>query len=104
LGRNTAVSFALPNERLPSPRRCAPRLPPNEPVAEPIPEYHDMLREVRSAFVEMDVYNRAMAQDPSPRRLVLGNGAYGAVIDELERTLVDIRANETLSRGADFPD
>jgi hypothetical protein len=35
--------------------------------------------------------------------LVLGNGGYDAVIDGLEQTLVGIRANETLSRGADFP-
>lgn len=87
----------------------------NEPVEETIPVYHDMLEQVRAAFVEMDGVQpgdphrgaraviAAMAQNPPPRRLVLGNGGYDAVIDGLEQTLVDIRANETLSRGADFP-
>jgi hypothetical protein len=45
----------------------------------------------------------AMAQDPPPRRLVLGNSGYDAVIDTLQQALADIRANETLSRSADFP-
>ena len=87
----------------------------NEPVAETIPEYHDMLEQVRADFVGMDGVQpgdprrgaraviTAMAQDPPPRRLVLGNGGYDAVIDSLEQTLADVRANETLSRGADFP-
>jgi hypothetical protein len=44
----------------------------------------------------------AMAQDPPPRRLVLGNSGYDAVIDTLQQTLADIRANETLCRSADF--
>jgi len=86
----------------------------NEPVAETIPVYHDMLEQVRAAFVEMDGVQpgdphrgaraviAAMAQDPPPRRLVLGNGGYDAVIDALEQNLVDIRANEPLSRSADF--
>jgi hypothetical protein len=43
-----------------------------------------------------------MAQTPPPRRLVLGSGGFDAVIETLEQTLTDIRANETLSRGADF--
>lgn len=87
----------------------------DEPVAEPIPEYHDMLKEVRAAFVEMDgaqpgdprrgarAVIAAMAQEPPPRRLVLGNGGYDAVVDALQQSLADIRANETLSRSADFP-
>lgn len=87
----------------------------DEPVAEPIPEYHDMLTEVRAAFVAMDGVQpgdphrgaraviTAMAQDPPPRRLVLGAGGYDAVVDSLEQTLADIRRNETLSRSADFP-
>jgi NAD(P)-dependent dehydrogenase (short-subunit alcohol dehydrogenase family) len=87
----------------------------NEPVAETIPVYHDMLEQVRAAFVEMDGVQpgdphrgaraviAAMAQDPPPRRLVLGNGGYDAVIDALEQNLVDIRANEPFSRSADFP-
>lgn len=86
-----------------------------EPVAELIPEYHNMLEQVRATFVAMDGVQpgdphrgaraviAAMTQDPPPHRLVLGNGGYDAVTDALEQTLVDIRANETLSRGADFP-
>lgn len=87
----------------------------NEPVAEAIPDYHDMLEQVRAAFVAMDGVQpgdprrgaraviAAMAQDPPPRRLVLGNSGFDAVIDTLEQTLADIRTNETLSRSADFP-
>lgn len=87
----------------------------DEPVAEAIPEYHDMLDEVRAAFVGMNGVQpgdprrgaraviAAMAQDPPPRRLILGNSGYDAVIDALEQNLGDIRSNETLSRSADFP-
>ncbi|AQA03134.1 short-chain dehydrogenase/reductase [Mycobacterium sp. MS1601] len=87
----------------------------NEPVAEAIPVYHDMLEQVRDVFVGMDGVQpgdphrgaraviAAMAQDPPPRRLVLGNSGYDAVVDTLEQTLVNIRANENLSRSADFP-
>ncbi|BBY50441.1 short-chain dehydrogenase/reductase [Mycolicibacterium arabiense] len=87
----------------------------NEPVEETIPVYHDLLEQVRATFVEMDGVQpgdprrgaraviAAMAQDPPPRRLVLGNGGYDAVIEAWEQNLVDIRANETLSRSADFP-
>lgn len=87
----------------------------NEPVAEAIPDYHDMLEEVRATFIGLDGVQpgdprrgaraviAAMAQDPPPRRLVLGNSGYDAVVDALEQTLSDIRANENLSRSADFP-
>ena len=87
----------------------------DEPVAEPISEYYDMLQQVRATFVEMDGVQpgdprrgaraviAAMALDPPPRRLVLGNGGYDAVIHTLEGAVADIRANETLSRSADFP-
>ena len=87
----------------------------DEPVAEPIPEYHDMLEKVRATFVEMNGVQpgdphrgaraviAAMKQEAPPRRLVLGNGGYEAVIDTLEQTLADIRTSESLSRSADFP-
>ncbi|MBB3748180.1 NADP-dependent 3-hydroxy acid dehydrogenase YdfG [Mycolicibacterium sp. BK634] len=87
----------------------------NEPVTESIPEYHDMLEQVRASFVEQDgtqpgdprrgvrAVIAAMAQDPPPRRLILGSGGYDAVVDALQQSLADLRANETLSRGADFP-
>lgn len=86
----------------------------DEPVDEPIPDYHDMLEEVRATFVGMDGVQpgdprrgaraviAAMAQDSPPRRLILGNSGYDAVIDTLEKSLANIRANETLSRSADF--
>ncbi|MGY3555330.1 oxidoreductase [Williamsia sp. R60] len=87
----------------------------SEPVAEAIPDYHDMLEQVRAAFIDMNGVQpgdphrgaraviAAMAQDPPPRRLVLGNSGYDAVIDALEQNLDDIRSSETLSRSADFP-
>jgi NAD(P)-dependent dehydrogenase (short-subunit alcohol dehydrogenase family) len=87
----------------------------NEPVTETIPEYHDMLEQVRASFVEQDgtqpgdprrgvrAVIAAMAQDPPPRRLILGSGGYDAVVDALRQSLADLGANETLSRGADFP-
>jgi NAD(P)-dependent dehydrogenase (short-subunit alcohol dehydrogenase family) len=87
----------------------------NEPVQERIPDYHDMLEEVRAVFVGMDGVQpgdphrgsraviAAMAQDPPPRRLILGNSGYDAVVDAFEKNLAAIRANETLSRSADFP-
>ncbi|MBI3227861.1 MAG: SDR family NAD(P)-dependent oxidoreductase [Mycolicibacterium cosmeticum] len=87
----------------------------DEPVAESIPEYHDMLEQVRATFVGMNGVQpgdphrgaraviAAMEQDSPPRRLVLGNGGYEAVIDALEQSLADIRTSETLARSADFP-
>ncbi|WP_030167648.1 MULTISPECIES: oxidoreductase [Actinomycetes] len=87
----------------------------SEPVAEAIPDYHGMLEQVRAAFIDMNGVQpgdphrgaraviAAMAQDPPPRRLVLGNSGYDAVIDALEQNLDDIRSSETLSRSADFP-
>jgi len=88
----------------------------NEPVAERIPQYHDLLEHVRAVFVEMDGVQpgdphrgaraviAAMAQDPPPRRLILGNSGYDAVVEGLEHSLAEIRSNETLSRSADFPE
>lgn len=87
----------------------------NEPVAETIPQYHDMLEKVRDVFVGMDGVQpgdprrgaraviAAMALETAPRRLVLGNSGYDAVIEALEQNMSDIQANETLSRSADFP-
>lgn len=87
----------------------------SEPVAEAIPDYHDMLEQVRASFIDMNGVQpgdphrgaraviAAMAQDRPPRRLVLGNSGYDAVIDALEQNLDDIRSSETLSRSADFP-
>lgn len=86
----------------------------DEPVAEPIAEYRPMLEQVRAAMTEQDgeqpgdpqrgarAVIAAMAQDSPPRRLVLGNGGFDVVVATLEDSLADIRASETLSRGADF--
>lgn len=88
----------------------------NEAVEERIPDYHDMLEEVRAQFIAADGVQpgdphrgaraviAAMAQDPPPRRLILGNSGYDAVVDAFGKNLAAIRANETLSRSADFPD
>ncbi|BBY84635.1 SDR family NAD(P)-dependent oxidoreductase [Mycolicibacterium tokaiense] len=88
----------------------------DEPVAEPIPEYHDMLKQVQATFVEMDgaqpgdphrgarAVIAAMEQDTPPKRLVLGNGGYDAVVETLEGALADIRSGEALSRTTDFPE
>ena len=43
-----------------------------------------------------------MAQQPPPHRLVLGSAGFDDVITTLEQTLLDLRANENLARGADF--
>jgi NAD(P)-dependent dehydrogenase (short-subunit alcohol dehydrogenase family) len=88
----------------------------DEPVAEPMSDYRDMLEQVRAAFVDMDgtqpgdpqrgarAVIAAMGSGSPPRRLILGNSGYDAVVDTLEGALADIRASETLSRSADFPD
>jgi NAD(P)-dependent dehydrogenase (short-subunit alcohol dehydrogenase family) len=88
----------------------------DEPINENIPEYTPMLEQVRAAMIDQDGDQRgdpqrgaraviaAMNQDPPPRRLVLGNDGFDAVIATIEDNLADIRTNETLSRGADFPD
>ncbi|GGG10579.1 short-chain dehydrogenase/reductase [Rhodococcoides trifolii] len=87
-----------------------------EPVSEPIPEYHELLEHVRATFVDMDGVQpgdpyrgaraviSAMAQQPPPRRLVLGNSGFDAVTDTLETALADIRSSEKISRSTDFPD
>ena len=75
-----------------------------------------MLKQVQATFVQMGgaqpgdprrgarAVIAAMGHDSPPRRLVLGNGGYDAVVDTLEQSLADIRKNETLSRSADFPE
>jgi NADP-dependent 3-hydroxy acid dehydrogenase YdfG len=88
----------------------------DEPIKETIPEYKAMVEQVRAAMIDQDgeqpgdprrgarAVIAAMTQDPPPRRLVLGNDGFDAAIASIEENLVGIRANETLSRGADFPD
>jgi NAD(P)-dependent dehydrogenase (short-subunit alcohol dehydrogenase family) len=86
-----------------------------EPVREPIAEYRPVLERVRAAMIDQDgtqpgdprrgarAVIAAMAQDPPPRRLVLGNAGFDVVVGTLEDSLAEIRASEPLSRGADFP-
>lgn len=87
----------------------------DEPITETIPEYRSMLEHVRQGFIDQDGVQpgdpmrgaraviAAMAQDQPPRRLVLGSDAFDTVTGTIEEDLIDIRASETLSRGADFP-
>ncbi len=88
----------------------------DQPIAEPIADYRPMLEQVRSAMLQQNgsqpgdpqrgvrAVIAAMAQDPPPRRLVLGAGGYDTVVKALEGSLAEVRALETLSRGADFPE
>ncbi|GIF45615.1 short-chain dehydrogenase/reductase [Asanoa ferruginea] len=87
----------------------------DEPVGETIVDYKPMLDEVRGAMVDQHgnqpgdpergarAVIAAMAQDPPPKRLVLGSGAFDVVTATLDDALADVRASETLSRGADYP-
>jgi hypothetical protein len=45
----------------------------------------------------------AAMNDDTPERLVLGSAAYDRVVAKLDGVLAEVRANETSSRGADFP-
>ena len=86
----------------------------DEPVTEAVGDYRPLLESVRAAMVEQDgrqpgdprrgarAVLDAMAQQPPPHRLVLGGAGFDEVIATFEKTLADLRANETLSRGADF--
>jgi len=87
----------------------------DEAITETIPEYRPMLEQVRQEFIDQDGVQpgdprrgaraviAAMSQDRPPRRLVLGSDGFDAAVTAIEENLVDIRANESLSRGADFP-
>lgn len=87
----------------------------DEPIEESVPEYRSMLEQARAAMVEQDgaqpgdprrgvrAVIAAMAENPPPRRLVLGGDGYDRVVSALEDSLDEIRAHEKLSRGADFP-
>ncbi|MEZ0357096.1 oxidoreductase [Mycobacterium sp. SA01] len=87
----------------------------DEPITESIVDYRPMLEQVRSVMVEQNgtqpgdpqrgvrAVIAAMAQDSPPRRLILGSGGVDAVVATLENSLAEVRAHESLSRGADFP-
>ncbi|MEZ0340642.1 SDR family NAD(P)-dependent oxidoreductase [Mycobacterium sp. pV006] len=87
----------------------------DEPITESVVEYRELLTQVRAAMVTQDgaqpgdprrgarAVLAAMTQDPPPQRLVLGSEGFDVATSALERTLADLRRNETLSRSADFP-
>ncbi|MEU8397068.1 SDR family NAD(P)-dependent oxidoreductase [Nonomuraea sp. NPDC048892] len=86
-----------------------------ESVDDDLPEYRPMLAEVRAAMVAQDgrqpgdpvrgvrAVLAAMNQDDPPRRLVLGSEGYDTVVGQLEAMLSELRGQEAVARGADFP-
>ena len=87
----------------------------DEPIKEDIPEYGDMLAQVRAAMIDRTVSRPAIRDvptrgdhgyEPKPAtpRLVLGSEGFDAAIATIQENLTDIRATRTLSRGADFAD
>ena len=87
-----------------------------EPVTETVEAYRAFVETVRAAMVGQDgrqpgdprrgvkAVVDAMNQDSPPRRIVLGNRGYDTVHDQLRGALDELRAQETASRAADFPD
>jgi NAD(P)-dependent dehydrogenase (short-subunit alcohol dehydrogenase family) len=87
----------------------------DEPVDETVDDYRPLLDEIRASMIAQDgnqpgdpdrgvqAVLDAMAQDPPPERLVLGDTPFDVVIGTLEDALADIRRSEKLSRGTDFP-
>jgi NAD(P)-dependent dehydrogenase (short-subunit alcohol dehydrogenase family) len=86
----------------------------NEPVNETVDAYVAMVEEVKAAFVD---HNGKQAGDPQrgvqavinamnapvpPHRIVLGNSGYDVIVAMHETALTELRANEKLSRSADF--
>ncbi|MDC0710879.1 SDR family NAD(P)-dependent oxidoreductase [Stigmatella sp. ncwal1] len=86
----------------------------NEPVDETVDAYVPMVEAVKAAFVEasgnqpgdpvrgVQAVIRAMNAPVPPHRIVLGNAGYDVVVEMHETALTELRANEKLSRGADF--
>jgi NAD(P)-dependent dehydrogenase (short-subunit alcohol dehydrogenase family) len=86
-----------------------------EPVKETVDAYLSQVEAVRQAMIDQDgnqpgdpargvqAILQAMDQDLPPHRLVLGGGGFDAATEAMLSTLDDLRANETLSRSADFP-
>lgn len=87
----------------------------DEPVTETVDAHLPLVESVRAAMVEQDgrqpgdprrgarAVLAAMAQDPPPRRLVLGAAGYEAVADQLTSMLAELYAQKSASRGADLP-
>ncbi|MEV4567126.1 oxidoreductase [Nonomuraea sp. NPDC049419] len=88
----------------------------DEPISETIEDYRPMLEQVRAFMIEQDgrqpgdpvrgarAVVAAIESGDAPQRLVLGGPGYDAVVGELESVLADVRAQEEVSRSADFPD
>ncbi|SFF31839.1 hypothetical protein SAMN05421541_108426 [Actinoplanes philippinensis] len=86
----------------------------NEPVNEVVDAYVPMVEAVKAAFVDADgkqpgdpvrgvqAVISAMNAPVAPHRIVLGNSGYDVVVAMHENALAELRANEKLSRGADF--
>jgi NAD(P)-dependent dehydrogenase (short-subunit alcohol dehydrogenase family) len=86
----------------------------NETVNETVDAYVPMVEGIRAAFVDHDgkqagdpergvaAVISAMNAPVPPNRIVLGNAGYDAVVAMHENALEELRANEKLSRGADF--
>ncbi|MEU7338390.1 oxidoreductase [Streptomyces sp. NPDC007074] len=87
----------------------------DEPVTETVDAYQPLVESVRDFMVAQDgkqpgdpvravrAVVEALDQEEPPRRLVLGGAGYDAVVGHLDAALTEIRAHETVSRGADFP-
>jgi len=86
-----------------------------EPIRETVDAYLPQLEHVRQSMIDqngnqpgdpargVEAVLRAMEQEQPPHRLVLGNLGFEVATGSLESALADLRANESLSRGADFP-
>jgi NAD(P)-dependent dehydrogenase (short-subunit alcohol dehydrogenase family) len=86
----------------------------DEPVDETVDAYVPMVEAVKAAFVDHDgrqagdpergvqAVLSAMDAPVAPRRIVLGNSGYDVVVAMHENALTELRANEKLSRSADF--
>ncbi|MDG4814029.1 oxidoreductase [Micromonospora sp. WMMD956] len=86
----------------------------SEPVDETVDAYVPMVEGVKAAFVDQDgkqagdpergvqAVITAMDAAVPPHRLVLGNSGYDVVVAMHENALAELRANEKLSRSADF--
>ncbi|PDP84928.1 short-chain dehydrogenase/reductase [Glycomyces fuscus] len=87
----------------------------DEPVHEEVSAYLPMLEEVRATMISRDGVQpgdpergvqavlSAMERDRPPHRVVLGSAGHEAVAARWEEALAALRADEALSRGADFP-
>ncbi|MEU0883139.1 SDR family NAD(P)-dependent oxidoreductase [Lentzea sp. NPDC005914] len=86
----------------------------DEPVRETVDAYLGLVEGIRTTFADQDgkqpgdpergvraVLSAMNAPEP-PHRIVLGGAAYDAAVAMHENALVELRAHETLSRGADF--